>query len=301
MNGRVLVLVNAKAGTVLQRGADATAAEIREAFDGNAGEVEVRCLDPSAMEPAISAAAERSDLAALVAGGGDGTLSLAASKLAGKDIALGCLPLGTMNLYCRSLGMPLEVAAAAKALGHGRCERVDLGEVNGRVFLHHVSIGLQPEIVARRNRESFSGRLGKIAATVKSAIRTLRDPKALDVTLALSDERERHVVSALFVTSNPLVTGAPCLVQSRTARKLGVYICKSAEWSDLLQVGAEMLLTGRGSNGSLEIREAPDLTIERTRNPGKGFRTSVDGEIVRFRGPLSIACKQSALRLLVPA
>lgn len=300
MSGRILVLVNAKAGAVLQRGAGATVAELRSAFEESGKDVEVRCLDPAAMEPAIEGAAQRTDLTALVAGGGDGTLSAAASKLIGTGMALGCLPLGTMNLYCRSLGMPLDPGEAARRLGAATCESVDVGEVNGRIFLHHVSIGLQPEIVARRNRENFSGRVGKIAATVKSAIRALLDPKALDVTLTLSGRRERHVVPALFVTSNPLREGTPGLAQSRAAHALGIYICKSAEWDDIVQLGAKVLLAGREDDETLDVRQAPGLTIERSRKRGHGFRASVDGEIVHFRSPMKITCRDGALRLLVP-
>ena len=79
MSGRILVLVNAKAGAVLQRGADATVAELRSAFEESGKDVEIRCLDPADMELAIAGAAQRTDLTALVAGGGDGTLSAAAS------------------------------------------------------------------------------------------------------------------------------------------------------------------------------------------------------------------------------
>lgn len=300
MSRRVLVLINAKAGSVLQRGADATVSEIRSAFGESGNDAEVRCLAPADMEPAIAGAAQRTDLTALVAGGGDGTLSMAASKLVGRDIALGCLPLGTMNLYCRSLGMPLALGEAARGLAAGRCERVDVGDVNGRVFLHHVSVGLQPEIVARRDREAFSGRIGKIAATVKTAIRALRDPEALDITLLLSGRRERHIVPALFVTSNPLLEGTPGFAQSRAAGALGLYICKSAAWDDIVQLGAEVLLAGREDNETLDVRHAPDLAIERSRKRDKGFHASVDGEIVHCRSPMKLACRPGALRLLVP-
>jgi diacylglycerol kinase family enzyme len=301
MSANIVVLINAKAGGVLQRGADATVAEIRAAFDRPGNDVDIRCLDPADMEPAIAGAAQRTDLAALIAGGGDGTLSTAASKLVGRDIALGCLPLGTMNLYCRALGMPLDPGEAVRTLAAGRHESVDVGEVNGRIFLHHVSIGLQPEIVMRRNREKFSGRMGKIVATVRSAIRSLRDPKTLDVTLMLSGRRERQVVPALFVTSNPLLTGRAGLAQARAASVLGLYICTSARWDEIVQLGAEVLLAGREDSDALDVRRTPDLTIERSRQRSQGFRASVDGEIAHFRSPMKLSCRPGALRLIVPA
>ena len=300
MSGRALVLMNGQAGGVLQRGAKATVEEVRSALADAGYDIEMRCLEPGDMEAAIADAARRTDLTVLIAGGGDGTLSMAASMLAGRDVALGCLPLGTMNLYCRSLGMPLNPAEAARSLGAGHFESVDLGEVNGRTFLHHVSIGLQPAIVARRNRENFRGRLGKMLATAKTAIRALRNPKTLDVTLEISGRRERHLAPALFVTSNPLLRRTPGLAQSRSAHRLGIYICKSTRWDDLMQLGATTILAGPETNENLDVREESEVAIERNHRRSKGFQASIDGEIVRLDSPMRITCRRGALRLLVP-
>lgn len=300
MSGGALVLMNAQAGGILQHGAETAETAVRTALADAGYDVEIRCLEPDEMEPAIADAARRTDLTVLVAGGGDGTLSMAASKLVGRGIALGCLPLGTMNLYCRSLGMPLDLREAARSLGVGRIESVDVGEVNGRTFLHHVSVGLQPTIVAQRNRENFRGRLGKMLATAKTAIRALRNPKTLDVTLEISGRRERHLAPALFVTSNPLLRRTSGLAQSRSARRLGIYICKSTRWDDLMQLGAAAMLTGPEANENLDVREESDVAIERNHRRSKGFQASIDGEIVRFDSPMRITCRRGALRLLVP-
>jgi diacylglycerol kinase family enzyme len=56
----------------------------------------------------------------LIAGGGDGTLSLAARHLAYRDIALGVLPLGTTKYFARTLGISLNVAAAVGVLASGK-------------------------------------------------------------------------------------------------------------------------------------------------------------------------------------
>ena len=67
-------------------------------------------------------------------GGGDGTISFAAAAAARCGKTLGILPLGTMNLFARSLGMPLEMRAAAEAIAAGEKVAVDIGEVNGRLL-----------------------------------------------------------------------------------------------------------------------------------------------------------------------
>ena len=74
-----------------------------------AGDCAVRC----------KAVAERGDKLVVV-GGGDGTISAAASALAGSKTALGILPLGTLNHFARDLGIPTELDEAAKLIATGR-------------------------------------------------------------------------------------------------------------------------------------------------------------------------------------
>jgi diacylglycerol kinase family enzyme len=295
---RTIVLINKKAGSVVERGPDVLAGAIRATFEEAGQAVEVDCCKPKRMTAAIEEAAARDDVDAIIAGGGDGTLSAAAATLAGGKVALGCLPLGTMNLYCRALGMPLDVDAAVRALAGGRIATADMGTVNGRPFLHHVSLGLQPSIVMTRNREDFSGKLGKMWATAKTFVRKLGNAAPVSVAIDFPDGVRPFRVPAIFVTSNPLLRKGPGIVQSRSAHRLGLYICTSARWDDLLRVGASMVLSDGEGATCLEIHEMPEVKIRR--RSGRAFNVSVDGEIVRFDSPLEISCHADALRLLLP-
>jgi hypothetical protein len=69
-------------------------------------------------------------------------LSLAARHLAYRDIALGVLPLGTTNNFARTLGIPLNVAAAVGVPASGKVADVDLGRADGTFFANLVSVGL---------------------------------------------------------------------------------------------------------------------------------------------------------------
>jgi len=298
---RAIVLINEKAGTVVERGADALADEIRRAFEEAGHAVDVDACAPDRMTAAIEKAASRSDVDAVVAGGGDGTLSAAAAALAGGTVALGCLPLGTMNLYCRALGMSTDVDAAVRSLAGGRIGTADMGAVNGRPFLHHVSLGLQPSIVMTRNREDFNGRLGKMWATAKTFVRKLGRPSPVSVAIELPDGTRTFRVPAIFVTSNPIRRDRAGIVQERGAHRLGLYICTSARWDDLLRVGASVVLSDGEGAACLEFHELERVAIRRDRHARRGFTASVDGEIVRFDSPLEIACRKDALRLLLPA
>ena len=73
----------------------------------------------------------------VIAGGGDGTISAVASVLAGTGKVLGVLPLGTRNHFARDLGISGDLAEAVRVLSEGMERRVDVGEVNGRVFINN--------------------------------------------------------------------------------------------------------------------------------------------------------------------
>ena len=73
--------------------------------------------------------------------GGDGTVAAVASRLVDTDRRLGILPLGTLNYVARGLGIPTEIPDAIRVLLEGREGRVDVGDVNGRVFLNNASLG----------------------------------------------------------------------------------------------------------------------------------------------------------------
>ena len=101
----------------------------------------------------LAAEAARSDAEVIVAAGGDGTIDAIASVLAGTGKILGVLPLGTFNLFAKRLNIPLDLEAALHTAVNGRVAEINVGEVNGRVFLSRSSVGLYP--LALRHREKM--------------------------------------------------------------------------------------------------------------------------------------------------
>jgi diacylglycerol kinase family enzyme len=98
----------------------------------------------------------------IVAGGGDGTVNAVANELIGTSISLGVLPLGTLNHFARDLHIPLDLDDAALNLFTGRALPIDVGEVNGRIFLNNSSLGIYPASCAsgrnsRRRQVATSG------------------------------------------------------------------------------------------------------------------------------------------------
>ena len=106
--------------------------------------------------------------AMVIAAGGDGTINDIIQALASSETALGVLPTGTVNVWAREMGIPLDNARAREVLLHGQTRRVDLGCVNGRYFLLMVGIGLDGEVTQAVERKPLKrlGVLGYVLAAL---------------------------------------------------------------------------------------------------------------------------------------
>ncbi|MEQ1502402.1 MAG: diacylglycerol kinase family protein [Myxococcota bacterium] len=141
-------------------------------------------------EPQGAAWAERG-IAAVVGAGGDGTLGTVATHLAGIELPLGILPLGTANDTARSLGIPLELEAAVAAFATGQILRMDVGEVvapDGRSarFLHAATLGLNAEFARLATDVERRARLGPLNYPA-SALAALANTRSRSCTVRLDD------------------------------------------------------------------------------------------------------------------
>jgi diacylglycerol kinase family enzyme len=119
----------------------------------------------------------------LVFGGGDGSLTAAAGRLAHCDTALGVLPLGTTNNFARSLGLPLDLPGAIATLAAGKVADVDLARAGGDLFANMASIGLSVQ-VAQAASVPLKRLLGRGAYTL-TALRHLPAHQPFKVTLTV--------------------------------------------------------------------------------------------------------------------
>ncbi len=143
---RMLVIVNPYASTVSDRLRNLVVYALR-------GRYQVHAVDTESRDHATvlcrQAAAEGYDV--VVAFGGDGTFNEAANGLQGSDTPLCCLPGGRTNVWCRILGIPVDIVDATEHLldlAHAwNPRRVDIGTVNGRCFLFSAGVGLDASVV----------------------------------------------------------------------------------------------------------------------------------------------------------
>ena len=238
----------------------------------------------------------------IVAAGGDGTATALAGALVGTGRTLGILPLGTANLLARDLAMPLDLDAALAALLDMQPRQIDVGEVNGRIFLHKVVVGFVPAIAA--GREHMRGRSGVGAqfGFLRYFLRRLARVRRLALEIA-PREGEGQVrverVPAVAVANNSYDQGLG-QVFSRPrldAGHLGLYVVRRLALTDVVRLSAEMLLGRWQEDEALQIETVTEVTL-RTRR--RTITAMIDGEVERLRVPLRFRIRPLALSVLAP-
>ncbi|HEY8577970.1 MAG TPA: diacylglycerol kinase family protein [Devosia sp.] len=292
------VILNANAGTANATGIDATAlARLFEAR-GLLAAIDARKELPLSERIAD---AMRSEAPTVVAAGGDGTITALAAALVGSDKNLAILPLGTVNALAKDLHVPLEISEAVAALATGETHRIDVGEVNGRIFLHKVVIGLIPGVAA--GREYIRGRQDTAAKIgfLRYFFRRLARAKRMAVVIEPGEgERRIERVQAIAVASNSYDEGVGRFFsrQSLDRGTLTLYVLHHFNMRDFLRLTTSMLLGRWRDDEALSVETVNSVTINMRKDLVK---VMFDGEVETLRTPLQFAIRPKALSVIVPA
>jgi len=236
----------------------------------------------------------------LVAGGGDGTVTSVAARLLDGDCALGVLPLGTFNHFAKDLELPLDLDGAARVIVAGARRRVDVGEVNGRVFLNNSSLGLYPRIVVDREVARRRLHLGKWPALLRATWRALRDPHALTVTLRVDGAELRRRSPFLFIGNNRyILQGLEAGSRPRLdGGLLSLHVLREQSSAGFLWLALRTLCGRMAADRDFESRLADAFQVDAA---GDAIEVACDGEVARLSLPLRYRVRPRALCVLVPA
>ncbi|MDB5902672.1 MAG: sphingosine kinase [Betaproteobacteria bacterium] len=292
----IAVIVNASAGTGHD---DHACDELEKRFAAHGIEARVYPARSGAELAGIAQRVAREKPAAVVAGGGDGTLNAVASALAGTGIPFGVLPLGTLNHFAKDLGIPLELDAAVQTIAQGHTADVDVGEVNGQVFINNSSLGLYPQIV--RHRETQQRRLGrgKWPALLWASITALRRSPFMNVRLSLDNVEQRYKTTFVFIGNNEYaMEGFSIGKRERLdAGRLSVYVSHRRGRGGLVILALRALFGRLQQAKDFHALTAQSMVIE-TRRPR--LHVATDGEVNMMESPLEYRVRPRALRVFVP-
>lgn len=218
---------------------------------------------------------------ALGVAGGDGSLADVAAVAATQGLPFVCIPVGTRNHFALDLGVDrADVPGALDAFTDGVERRIDVGEVNGRIFVNNVSLGVYGEAVQQADYRDAKVRI--LAETAQRVLGPGGSTPALRVIDDTGREHARLVV--VLVSNNPYALNGPGL-------------------------GTRPTLAG-GQLGILVL----DTPAERQHPPGRAWSAShfevqapaavhagIDGEAVELVAPLEFAIRPAALRVRISA
>lgn len=296
---RITMILNQDGGTI--RGMEA-----REFGDmacarlgGPQDDCKVRLVSGKDLVKALDEAADDPATGTIVAGGGDGTISAAAAACFRSGKTLGVIPLGTMNLYARSLGLPLDPQSAVEALTTAIMRPLDIATANGRPFIHQFSVGLHARLVRQRDHLDTSTRARKIASTINTLARVIMNPPRFGVEIDTGSGASRPTVSVISVSNNVFGDTPLSYATVLDGGVLGIYSSRALGSATVARM---TLLAALG-----KLQDDPDVTATSARKvtlrfPDRraGSKAAIDGEIVTLDTEVECVCHAGGLRVLVP-
>ncbi len=293
---RYYVIFNPQSGTALASGLSTSA--LLAAFETAGVSAQIDgTVDPIEVKVARAAA---SDAEVVVAAGGDGTITALAGALVGTGKTLAILPLGTVNALAKDLNVPLDLSAAIEALETAEAIPIDVGEVNGRIFLHKVVIGVVPSLAAGREYIRGQETLGAKLAFMRFILRRLSRARRMAVAIE-PDEGESRVlrVQAVAVASNAYDQGFGKVFARHELQggMLTVYTLTSLTWRDFARLAGGMVLGNWQDASALSIESVRAVTI---RSHRRLLKVMFDGEVMSLETPLQFRIRPLALSVLVP-
>lgn len=290
---RAMVVFNPSAGHARQQQDDlATAARVW-LNHGWKVELQPTCAPGDGIRIARSAAADRYDL--VIAAGGDGTINEVVNGLVGSATALAPLPLGTMNVWARELGLPLQPRAAAEALLTWQTRIIDLGRAGERYFLLMAGIGLDAAITAEV-RPDEKRRLGALAYVLRGLALAVR-VRGTRTRLLIDGKRSGGRVLMVVIGNSQLYGGLVKITHRASIDDglLDVCVIKGNGFGSAVRHVFSIIRRSYNGDPEIEYYRARSVTVK----PRVALPVQVDGDSIG-QTPMTFAIAPGALHALMP-
>jgi len=290
------VIINCGSGTTDK---SEVSRQVNELFEANGLRAHISLAKGGAQVVQLARRAAQGDSQLIVAGGGDGTVSSIAAELVGTTKTLGVLPLGTLNHFAKDLHIPLDLESAVKVISGGRILSVDVGEVNGHLFLNNSSLGLYPSIVRERQKQERLG-FGKWPAFLWAAVSVLRRYPFLNVKLRAGDKEFTRRTPFIFVGNNQYEMEGFKIGRRRRldSGELSLYITHRTGRLGLLRLALRALCGRLRNEKDFMAMTTRELWIQTRR---ERLRVAADGEVTVMEPQLHYRIRPAALRVFVPS
>ncbi len=228
----------------------------------------------------------------LLIGGGDGAIRTAAQYCANRPVTLGVLALGTMNHFAKELGLPLTPETLAQAITRPQLKKIDLGEVNGKVFVNNSSIGFYPKLA--KKRDYYKHFYNKWLSYIPSFFKAFKYHKSYKILVKNKDFNFSLTTSFCMLSNNLYSYHFPLTISREIfdENKLGLYFFKQGK----LQL-IKLIRRFLNREASFEIMET-SFPIELHFKKHSALTISLDGDTFSMETPLCYKILPRSLLLL---
>lgn len=296
---KALLLINERSGAVLDVGVDAIVEAAKASASIGAARIELEILVGD-FKTLCEKATNTDSVDAVLCAGGDGTQAAVASALLYGKTALLPLPCGTVNLFCRDLGLPLDVADAIATGLKAPVKAIDAGRIGDRIFLNNVVFGAYAAIADAREQLRSVEDFDDVSFGFVEAVYALfnANPNNYSVTI---DGEEIHQTTNTIVVSNNAVSGAERLIPHRDRLDEGllyVYLGDAANGAEFAALLADFARGEASASERISVRTCRACRISST---AESFSYTVDGDPVEAAGPVDMEIAQAALNVFYPS
>jgi diacylglycerol kinase family enzyme len=294
---KVIILLNKKSGSTAATGSDFTEEKIKEVF--NAFSIKNKIIKvggPDILENIKSQLDNEID--AVVASGGDGTISTAANAVTDTNVPLGILPAGTLNHFAKDLKIPLQLEESVRIISGFKIEKVDTGEVNGKIFINNSSIGFYPKVVKKRIQNQ---RLGgsKWVAMGSAVINVFKRFPLVEVKVESDTQKIDCRTPFIFIGNNEYLMDLLNLGSRENINKgyLSLYYPNSSGKYSMFKFALLGLFNRLDQQKDFSITLTKEVSLSLNK---KIIEVAIDGEVHHLNPPLNYKIKPSSLNVIVP-
>ena len=288
---KIGIIINETAGSA--KGQE-LANQINAIFERNGMQARIEVVNGKQI-PAIARTMRDEHYDVIVAAGGDGTVSSVAAQIVGCDIALGILPLGTLNHFARDLGISLNLEEAAAAICSGEVKTVDVASVNEKIFINNSSLGLYADQV--RLRQVWRKRIGRWPALILASIVTLARFRFLRVTAKFNGKSVSRHCPLTLISNNEYRLEPGNLTERKQldGGRLGIYLLRDEGRAGLLRIALHSFVHKLEEAASFENATAAEVIITMKQ---KRIHVALDGEVCKLNSPLRYSSIPGSLRVV---
>lgn len=294
----IIAVLNRDGGTLRTMDLDAFCSTAVAIFARHGHQLDCRVVAGKDVEETLRQAANTANVGAVLAGGGDGTISTAAGIAFETGMPLAVLPVGTMNLFARALKVPLVLSEALEALAGGEIGAVDIATANDRPFVHQFGVGVHARLVRIRENMSYRSRIGKMLASLRAIGAAAINPPQFEAEIRTRNGVEKRRVSGIAVSNNPLGEGQ-IHADRLDSGVLGVYIAAPMSSAALLRLALELFLGSWRASPMVSENEVAEVTLHFPKRK-RGAHAVIDGELIKLDRSVRLRLHPGGLKVVLP-